>query len=153
MALWSQGASQARAADLLGQLRQNWRTGQGSQSLKEMREANRAAREAKVAAREAKVQAEARLENESPTLEIFSLTRADVNFDQKMIFIKDSKNRKLNRHAYMTGEIEAMLKRRSEGRSPAALSPAALVFPKQGRKPADFRFHYLSVSVGRFGLE
>jgi len=41
---WSQGAGQARAEELLGQLRRNWRTGQGPQTLKEMRTANLAAR-------------------------------------------------------------------------------------------------------------
>ena len=56
--------------------------------------------------------------------EIFSLTWAEVDFENKMIFVKDSKNKKLNRHAYMTAEVEAMLKRRSaDGNS--------LVFPKQ----------------------
>jgi integrase len=55
--------------------------------------------------------------------ELFSLTWADVDFENRLIFVKDSKNKKLNRHAYMTGEVEAMLKRR-------AGNSAALVFPK-----------------------
>jgi hypothetical protein len=42
---WSQGASQAQAEELLAELRQNWRTGQGPQTLKEMRAAGQAARE------------------------------------------------------------------------------------------------------------
>ncbi len=43
---WSQGASQAQAEELLSQLRRNWRTGDGPQSLKEMREKGQAEREA-----------------------------------------------------------------------------------------------------------
>ena len=257
---WSQGASQAQAEELLAQLRQNWRNGQGPQSLKEMREAGQTARE-----EQAKEQV--RVENESLTLqefwdrtywptasvrksidtmkienwqfrawiapalghlplrdirashvesmvakmreagkaprtqehvktllsgiittaineelisgpnpcykvklpktdnqrirflspdeatllletlgarsqqvhdeallalfcglrakEIFSLTWADIDFENKMIFVKDSKNKKLNRHAYMTVEVEAMLKSRMSGQT-----PGALVFPK-----------------------
>jgi integrase len=42
---WSQGASQAQAEELLAQLRLNWRTGQGPQTLKEMRAAGQTARE------------------------------------------------------------------------------------------------------------
>ncbi len=257
---WSQGASQAQAEELLAQLRQNWRNGQGPQSLKEMREAGQTARE-----EQAKEQV--RVENESLTLqefwdktywpnasvrksidtmkiencqfrawvapalghlplrdirashvesmvakmreagkaprtqehvktllsgiittaineellsgpnpchkvklpktdnqrirflspdeattlletlaprsqqvydeallalfcglrakEIFSLTWADIDFENKMIFVKDSKNKKLNRHAYMTVEVEAMLKSRMSGQT-----PGTLVFPK-----------------------
>ena len=36
---WSMGASQAECEDLLSKLRENWRSGQGPQTLKEMREA------------------------------------------------------------------------------------------------------------------
>jgi integrase len=57
--------------------------------------------------------------------ELFSLTWADVDFENKMIFVKDSKNKKLNRHAYMTEEVAAMLKRRSG-------SSSELVFPSPG---------------------
>jgi len=35
---WSMGASQAECEDLLSKLRENWRSGQGPQTLKEMRE-------------------------------------------------------------------------------------------------------------------
>ena len=47
---WSQGASQAQAEELLGQLRHNWRSGQGPQTLKEMRAAGQTAREAEARA-------------------------------------------------------------------------------------------------------
>ena len=59
--------------------------------------------------------------------EIFSLTWADVNFENTMLFVKDSKNKNLNRHAYMTKEVEVMLKTRYG----AARNPAALIFPKR----------------------
>ena len=36
---WSEGANQATAEDILSQLRQNWRTGTGPRTLKEMRQA------------------------------------------------------------------------------------------------------------------
>jgi integrase len=55
---WSQGASQAQAEELLGQLRHNWRTGQGPQTLKDMRAAGQAAREIEAQAR-AQVEADA----------------------------------------------------------------------------------------------
>jgi integrase len=48
---WTQGASQAQAEELLSQLRHNWRSGQGPQSLKEMRAAGQAARAAEAQAR------------------------------------------------------------------------------------------------------
>ena len=50
---WSQGANQAQCEELLAQLRQNWRKGQGPQTLREMQMAGQAAREA-----EARVQAQ-----------------------------------------------------------------------------------------------
>jgi len=50
---WSAGASQTECEDLLSKLRQNQRSGQGPQTLKEMREAGRKQREAEAAAREA----------------------------------------------------------------------------------------------------
>jgi len=43
-----------------------------------------------------------------------ALTWADVNFDEKLLFIKDTKN-ELDRHAHMTIEIEEMLGRRYNG--------------------------------------
>ena len=49
---WSQGSSQAQAEELLSLLRHNWRTGDGPQSLKEMRDKGQAEREA-VAAEQA----------------------------------------------------------------------------------------------------
>ncbi len=46
--------------------------------------------------------------------EILSLTWASVNFVEKTLFIKNTKN-KSNRHAYMTAEVEAMLHERHNG--------------------------------------
>ncbi len=42
---WSEGANQAMAEEILSALRQNWRTGAGPQTLKEMRQAGQDARE------------------------------------------------------------------------------------------------------------
>jgi integrase len=54
---WSEGASQAQAETLLAQLRQNWRTGNGPQTLKEMRTTALARREAEEAAQRRAVKA------------------------------------------------------------------------------------------------
>ncbi len=53
--------------------------------------------------------------------EILALQWSSINFDEKTIFLKDTKN-KNNRHAYMTPEIEMMLKERYAEKSP--LPPA-----------------------------
>jgi integrase len=45
--------------------------------------------------------------------ECAALTWADVDFENGLIFVKDTKN-KNNRHAFMTAEVRAMLKRRRE---------------------------------------
>ena len=50
---WSAGASQAECENLLSKLRENQRSGQGPQTLKEMREAGQKQRKAEEAAREA----------------------------------------------------------------------------------------------------
>jgi integrase len=47
--------------------------------------------------------------------EIFNLTVADIDFSAKTIFLRDTKSGR-NRHAYMTGEVEAMLQRRAAGK-------------------------------------
>ena len=47
---WSAGASQAQCEELLLKLRENWRSGQGPQTLREMRAFNRERREAELAA-------------------------------------------------------------------------------------------------------
>ena len=52
--------------------------------------------------------------------ECSALTWVDVDFENGLIFIKDSKN-KDSRHAFMTAEVRAMLARRHEGRSDSAL--------------------------------
>lgn len=57
--------------------------------------------------------------------EIFSLTWADIDFVNKSIFIKDTKNTKLDRFAFMTSEVEDMLKQRK----PLKPNPSALIFP------------------------
>lgn len=61
---WSEGASQAMAEEILSALRQNWRTGVGPRTLKEMRQAGQAAREEAI-----RVQTLA--DNESITLNCF----------------------------------------------------------------------------------
>ena len=43
---WSAGASQAQCEELFLKLRENWRSGQGPQTLREMRAFNRERREA-----------------------------------------------------------------------------------------------------------
>ena len=48
---WSAGASQAQCEELLLKLRENWRSGQGPQTLREMRAFNRERREAEQAAK------------------------------------------------------------------------------------------------------
>ncbi len=55
--------------------------------------------------------------------ECLSLTWADVDMDQKRIFVKDTKNTR-NRHAFMTTEVEEMFRSRYQGQS-----AGALVFP------------------------
>ena len=47
---WSAGASQAQCEELLSKLRENWRSGEGPQTLREMRAFNRERREAELAA-------------------------------------------------------------------------------------------------------
>ena len=47
---WSAGASQARCEELLSRLRENWRSGQGPQTLREMRAFNRERRARELAA-------------------------------------------------------------------------------------------------------
>ena len=55
--------------------------------------------------------------------ECLSLTWSDVDVEQKIIFVKDTKNTR-NRHAYMTSEVEEMFRSRHQGQR-----PDALVFP------------------------
>ena len=55
--------------------------------------------------------------------EIFALTWADINMDNRQILIRDPKNKR-NRYAYMTGEVAAMLRGRQGNQT-----QAALVFP------------------------
>ena len=55
--------------------------------------------------------------------ECSALTWADIDFENGLIFVKDSKNKE-NRHAFMTAEVRAMLTRRRESRP----DDAALVF-------------------------
>ena len=55
--------------------------------------------------------------------ECLSLIWADVDMEQKCIFVKDTKNTR-NRHAFMTLEVEAMFKSRFQGQR-----ADALVFP------------------------
>ena len=59
--------------------------------------------------------------------EIFSLTWGDVDFVNGTLFIKDSKNEKVNRHVFMTSEVREMLTRRK----PERPSPTGLIFPKE----------------------
>jgi integrase len=47
--------------------------------------------------------------------ECLRLTWADINFESAVIFIKDSKNT-FNRHAYITTELDEMLRRRGAGK-------------------------------------
>jgi Site-specific recombinase XerD len=63
--------------------------------------------------------------------ECADLTWGDVNFDDGSIFIKDSM-KSANRHAYITTEVRAMLKRRLKARR----SDSPLVFhsPKGGKR-------------------
>ena len=49
-----------------------------------------------------------------------ALTWTDVDFKNGLIFVKDTKN-KVNRHAFMTAEVRAMLTRRHESDPEAAL--------------------------------
>ncbi len=48
---WSAGASQAQCEELLSKLRDNWRSGEGPQTLRELRAFNREQREAELAAK------------------------------------------------------------------------------------------------------
>lgn len=57
--------------------------------------------------------------------EVFYLTWGDVDFENRRLFIKDTKNRKLDRFAFMTNEVENALK----SRRPHKPAPNALVFP------------------------
>lgn len=57
--------------------------------------------------------------------EVFTLTWADVDFDNQQLFIRDPKNQK-DRFAFMTIEVEEMLRRRLPDRN-----PAAYLFPKE----------------------
>jgi len=50
--------------------------------------------------------------------ECLALTWADLDFENGLIFVKDTKN-KNNRHAFMTAEVRAMLARRREARPEA----------------------------------
>ena len=59
------------------------------------------------------------------TREVFYLTWGDVDFENRRLFIKDTKNRKLDRFAFMTNEVENVLK----SRRPHKPAPNALVFP------------------------
>lgn len=52
--------------------------------------------------------------------ECLALTWADVNFEDGLIFVKDTKNKR-NRHAYITAEIEEMLMRRREAHPKSAI--------------------------------
>jgi hypothetical protein len=47
---WSSGATQAQCEELLSKLRENWRSGQGPQTLREMRAFNREKRAEELAA-------------------------------------------------------------------------------------------------------
>jgi len=51
--------------------------------------------------------------------ECLALTWVDVDFENGLIFVKDTKN-KHNRHAFMTAEVRAMLARRREEARPEA---------------------------------
>ncbi|UQZ88450.1 integrase [Deltaproteobacteria bacterium Smac51] len=57
--------------------------------------------------------------------EIFHLTWGDIDFENRSLFIKDTKNKKLDRFAFMTSEVEEMLKQRR----PVKPNPGSLVFP------------------------
>jgi integrase len=52
--------------------------------------------------------------------ECLALTWADIDFDNGLIFVKDTKN-KGNRHAFMTAEVRDMLVRRREARPETGL--------------------------------
>ena len=78
--------------------------------------------------------------------EIFALTWADVDFENKLILVRDPKNRK-NRHAYMTGEVETMLKARYGGQS-----PSAMVFPGPGGRRRQAMSSIFRRVVGELGL-
>lgn len=56
--------------------------------------------------------------------EIFALTWADVDFVNRQVFIRDPKKNQHDRFAYMTGEVDAMLKNRHNGQK-----PQSLIFP------------------------
>lgn len=55
--------------------------------------------------------------------EIYALTWGDIDFENEIIHIKDTKN-KHNRHAFMTQEVQAMLEQRHKGQT-----KNAFVFP------------------------
>jgi len=57
--------------------------------------------------------------------EIFSLTWADVNLDQSVLTLRDTKSGR-TRNAYLTGETKAMFTARTHG------EPSSLVFPARG---------------------
>lgn len=52
-------------------------------------------------------------------MECFSLTWADINFDDGTIFVKDTKNG-VDRHVFITAEIREMLTRRRQGQVKSA---------------------------------
>jgi integrase len=63
--------------------------------------------------------------------ELFALTWSCIDFSAQTIAIKDPKNGN-SRHAYMTGQVKEMLKRRqSEANTP---KPSTLVFPSRNGK-------------------
>ncbi|MDL2226402.1 site-specific integrase [Deltaproteobacteria bacterium OttesenSCG-928-M10] len=56
--------------------------------------------------------------------ECLALTWGDVDFEEGLLFVKDSKNRR-NRHAFITSEIREMLTRREASRRTPELFPSA----------------------------
>jgi integrase len=58
--------------------------------------------------------------------EIFALTWSDINFDSRQILIRNPKNKR-NRYAFMTREVETMLKDRRKNQT-----LDDLIFPKVG---------------------
>ena len=56
--------------------------------------------------------------------EIFALTWSDVDFGNRQLYIRDPKDKKRDRFAYMTGEVQSMLKSRHQGQK-----GNTLVFP------------------------
>ena len=78
--------------------------------------------------------------------EIHSLTWGDVDLKNGTVHIRDPKNKR-NRHAFITEEVKAMLKRRHQGQA-----TTELVFPTYNGKPRLWVSDTFSRTIDELGL-